>query len=40
MDITTYSSSLPQDDPDDALAFHRDTLGFEVRGDVDHIRMR
>ncbi|HZD98325.1 MAG TPA: VOC family protein [Micromonosporaceae bacterium] len=34
MDITIYSSFLPQDDPDAALAFYRDTLGFEVRNDV------
>jgi catechol 2,3-dioxygenase-like lactoylglutathione lyase family enzyme len=25
---------LPQDDPDAALAFYRDALGFEVRNDV------
>jgi catechol 2,3-dioxygenase-like lactoylglutathione lyase family enzyme len=35
MDITIHSSYLPQDDPDAALAFYRDTLGFEVRGDVE-----
>ncbi len=34
MDITIHSSFLPQDDPDAALAFYRDTLGFEVRLDV------
>ena len=34
MDITIYSSFLPQDDPDAALAFYRDILGFEVRNDV------
>jgi catechol 2,3-dioxygenase-like lactoylglutathione lyase family enzyme len=34
MDITIHSSFLPQDDPDAALAFYRDTLGFEVRNDV------
>ncbi|MBM7810418.1 VOC family protein [Saccharothrix algeriensis] len=34
MDITVHASYLPQDDPDAALAFYRDTLGFEVRGDV------
>ncbi len=27
---------LPQDDADAALAFSRDTLGFEVRNDVEH----
>ncbi|WP_199096442.1 VOC family protein [Dyella sp. ASV21] len=34
MDITIHSSFLPQNDPDAALAFYRDTLGFEVRNDV------
>jgi uncharacterized glyoxalase superfamily protein PhnB len=34
MDITIQSSFLPQDDPDAALAFYRDILGFEVRNDV------
>ncbi|GIH17817.1 VOC family protein [Rugosimonospora africana] len=34
MDITIHSSFLPQDDPEAALAFYRDTLGFEVRNDV------
>jgi catechol 2,3-dioxygenase-like lactoylglutathione lyase family enzyme len=34
MDITIYSSFLPQDDPEAAVAFYRDTLGFEVRNDV------
>jgi AraC-like DNA-binding protein len=34
MDITIHSSFLPQDDPEAALAFYRDTLGFEVRLDV------
>jgi catechol 2,3-dioxygenase-like lactoylglutathione lyase family enzyme len=34
MDITIHSSFLPHDDPDASLAFYRDTLGFEVRGDV------
>ena len=34
MDITIHSSFLPHTDPDAALAFYRDTLGFEVRGDV------
>src|SRR5262245_50416885 len=36
MDITIHSSLLPQDDPDAALAFYRDTLGFEVRLDVEY----
>jgi len=34
--ITIYSSMLPQDDPDAAVAFYRDTLGFEVRADVEY----
>ena len=34
MDITIHSSFLPHDDPDESLAFYRDTLGFEVRLDV------
>src|SRR5436305_13029278 len=34
MDITIFASFLPQNDPDAALAFYRDTLGFEVRNDV------
>jgi catechol 2,3-dioxygenase-like lactoylglutathione lyase family enzyme len=33
--ITIYSSMLPQDDPAAAVAFYRDTLGFEVRADVE-----
>ncbi len=36
MDITIHSSFLPQNDPDAAIAFYRDTLGFEVRLDVDY----
>jgi catechol 2,3-dioxygenase-like lactoylglutathione lyase family enzyme len=40
MDITIHSSFLPHDDPDAALAFYRDTLGFEVRNDVGYKGMR
>jgi catechol 2,3-dioxygenase-like lactoylglutathione lyase family enzyme len=40
MDITIHSSYLPHDDPDASLAFYRDTLGFEVRGDVGQGKMR
>ena len=36
MDITIHSSFLPHDDPEAALAFYRDTLGFEVRLDVEY----
>jgi catechol 2,3-dioxygenase-like lactoylglutathione lyase family enzyme len=40
MDITIHASFLPQDDPDSALAFYRDILGFEVRNDVGYNGMR
>ena len=40
MDISIHASFLPQDDPDAALAFYRDTLGFEVRNDVGYAGMR
>jgi uncharacterized glyoxalase superfamily protein PhnB len=40
MDIIIHSSFLPHDDPDAALAFYRDTLGFEVRNDVGYGGMR
>jgi uncharacterized glyoxalase superfamily protein PhnB len=40
MDITIFQAFLPHDDPDAALAFYRDTLGFEVRGDVGYQGMR
>ncbi len=36
MDITIHSAMLPHDDPDASLAFYRDTLGFEVRNDVEY----
>jgi catechol 2,3-dioxygenase-like lactoylglutathione lyase family enzyme len=36
MNITIHSSMLPQDDPDAAVSFYRDTLGFEVRNDVEY----
>ena len=34
--ITIHASMLPHDDPDASLAFYRDTLGFEVRNDVEY----
>ena len=34
MDISIHSSFLPHDDPEAALAFYRDVLGFELRLDV------
>ncbi|MEU6729523.1 VOC family protein [Nonomuraea wenchangensis] len=40
MDITINASFLPHDDPEAALAFYRDTLGFEIRKDVGHGGMR
>jgi catechol 2,3-dioxygenase-like lactoylglutathione lyase family enzyme len=40
MDITIHASFLPHDDPDAALAFYRDTLGFEVRNDVGYKGLR
>ncbi|HTW04776.1 MAG TPA: VOC family protein [Streptosporangiaceae bacterium] len=40
MDITIHGTFLPQNDPDAAVAFYRDTLGFEVRNDVGRGQMR
>src|SRR4051812_23870040 len=40
MNIFIHSSFLPQDDPEAALAFYRDTLGFELRNDVGYGGMR
>ena len=40
MDINILSSFLPHDDPEESLAFYRDTLGFEVRNDVGYSGMR
>jgi uncharacterized glyoxalase superfamily protein PhnB len=34
--ITIHSSMLPHEDPEATLAFYRDTLGFEVRLDVEY----
>jgi catechol 2,3-dioxygenase-like lactoylglutathione lyase family enzyme len=39
MDISIYQALLPHDDPDASLAFYRDTLGFEVRNDVEYSGM-
>jgi uncharacterized glyoxalase superfamily protein PhnB len=39
-DLKIHASFLPQDDPDAAIAFYRDTLGFEVRNDVGQGTMR
>ena len=35
MDISIHSTMLPHDDPEASLAFYRDSLGFEVRDDVE-----
>ena len=40
MDIIIHCAFLPQTDPDAALAFYRDTLGFELRNDVAYNGMR
>ncbi len=40
MDITINASFLPQDDPEAALGFYRDLLGFELRNDVGYGGMR
>ena len=40
MDLTIHASFLPHDDPDAALAFYRDALGFEVRTDIGSGTMR
>ncbi|GHF43537.1 catechol 2,3-dioxygenase-like lactoylglutathione lyase family enzyme [Deinococcus metalli] len=36
MDLTIHSTFLPHTDPAASLAFYRDTLGFEVRNDVEY----
>jgi uncharacterized glyoxalase superfamily protein PhnB len=36
MDLTIAQALLPHEDPDASLAFYRDTLGFEVRNDVEY----
>jgi predicted enzyme related to lactoylglutathione lyase len=36
MDITIYQTLLPHEDPEASPAFYRDTLGFEVRDDVEY----
>jgi glyoxalase/bleomycin resistance protein/dioxygenase superfamily protein len=40
MDINIHSSFLPHEDPEESLAFYRDTLGFDVRLDVGGGKMR
>jgi catechol 2,3-dioxygenase-like lactoylglutathione lyase family enzyme len=36
MDITIHQAFLPHNDAAESLAFYRDTLGFEVRNDVEY----
>jgi catechol 2,3-dioxygenase-like lactoylglutathione lyase family enzyme len=36
MDFTIHQTFLPHDDPNASLAFYRDTLGFEVRNEVEY----
>ena len=40
MEISIHYTFLPQTDPEAALVFYRDTLGFEVRNDVGYQQMR
>ena len=40
MDISIQASFLPHADPEESLAFYRDTLGFELRQDVGYGGMR
>ena len=40
MDINIHHAFLPHADPDKSLAFYRDLLGFELRGDVGYNGMR
>jgi len=36
MEITIHQAMLPHTDPGASLGFYRDTLGFEVRNDVEY----
>jgi uncharacterized glyoxalase superfamily protein PhnB len=40
MDLSIHTTFLPHDDAEAALGFYRDTLGFEVRGDVENGGLR
>jgi hypothetical protein len=40
MDFTIHQTFLPHNDRDASLALYRDTLGFEVRNDVEYGGMR
>ena len=39
MNITIHASFIPHEDPEASVAFYRDTLGFEVRNDVEYAGM-
>src|SRR5579871_753632 len=36
MNVTIHQAMLPHEDADRSLSFYRDTLGFEVRNDVEY----
>ena len=36
MDITIHQAMLPHEDSEASLTFYRDTLGFELRNDVEY----
>lgn len=36
MNLTIHQTMLPHNDPEASLGFYRDTLGFEVRNDVEY----
>ena len=40
MDLALHYAFLPHDDPDAALGFYRDALGFQVRNDVGYEGLR
>jgi catechol 2,3-dioxygenase-like lactoylglutathione lyase family enzyme len=40
MDVSIHLTTLPHDDPDAAVAFYRDVLGFKVHSDVGQGTMR
>ena len=40
MDLTIHTTFLAHEDPEESLAFYRDTLGFELRKDVGYEGMR
>lgn len=40
MNLSIHTTFLPHDDADAALGFYRDTLGFELRNDVENGGLR